>query len=382
MRLHKAVDGKSLFDRLQEKESGAANDSAPTPSPSFKDERREAERKALEFATKRKAQAEQYPNAAPSEYKEGFKPESTDQERVIETASKTLKKYLHDIKMGGGIELQVDDFRATDSHNDVVDHSLITDKALISFAAKFATPKQKYKLAKFVVSYDYSSDKRAVVEDVFYDKNDTEYQLTSENLDNFLKEAEVEVMPENREMPLALYDYESERFEVLETPQNTDKVVARLKAEGFVVNKEYVDACHDPKQFGRMCYTALVPSKDLDAFKKIAMAASDDEWFNRSLENGKYDENRDKKVWPERALETGNYDTKKDQGDNWPNRALEGGKEGGKDYGSPYGSEAKMLAADARKKRQAAVKEALDKKEAKENEDILKKLDELTDLCK
>jgi len=282
------------------------------------------------------------------------------------------------LRCGGGLELTLDEFRSSKSHRDMVDNSIINDAAHISFEASFATPHKNKKTAKFVVAYDYDNDKSYNVEPIFFDQNESEYELTSENLENFLKNAESEIMPENKEIPLVCYNYEHEGYETIETPEATDKVVARLKANGFNVEKKYIDACYGPKEFGKVCYEAVVASKDMTAFKKMATAVPDSEWFDRSLEKGGH--KAGDKDWTERAMEGGSY-TKKGEGDSWPDRALEGGKEGkSKDYGNPYGTDAKMMSADARKRREA-VKKALAKKD-KDTKDILSRIDELDNLLK
>lgn len=367
---------KSSLDTYLNQVSGESTDNSPT----LKDERREAEKKAVDFNNMRKAQVEAFPNAAPSEYKEGFRDEVSDEPQLVEKASKTLKDYLNrDLRCGGGVEITLDEFRSGKSRRDMVDNSIINDSALISFTASFATPTKNKRVAKFVVAYDYNNDKKYSVEPIFFDQNESEYELSSENLEQFLKNAESEIMPENKEIPLVCYNYEHEGYETIETPESTDKVVARLKANGFNINKTYIDACYGPKEYGKICYEAVVPSKDMAAFKKIATAVPDSEWFDRSLEKGGHKGGSEK--WTERALESGSY-SKKGEGDSWPERALEGGKEGkGKDYGNPYGSDAKMMAADASKKRREAVKKALDKKD-NTKKDILTRIDELDNLTK
>lgn len=351
MRLTKALDGKSMLDRFMEKNS------TPEPktieaSKSFADERVEAERKAIEHENKRKLNAEKFPNVGNAELKEGFKLEATDKDKVVVAASNMLKKHLGSLVGKGGFDLDLDDVRVKKSHNDVVDDSLVTDEALISFAAKFTLPgTRNTRTAKFVVSYNESDDTPFKVESNFFDENDSEYVLNSDNLSNFLK-AEKETMA-NSEKPLIFYNYDLDTYEVVNTPSNTDAVVAKLKAEGYNINTEWIDACHDPKNFGKLCYVAAVEHKDVDNFKKLASAVPDNKWFDRTLEKGDYDTKKDQKDWPDRALETGSYD-KKGAGDKWPERALEGGKEGdSSDYGNPYPTDAKMLSADASKKVEA-----------------------------
>lgn len=360
MRIVKSANYIPLIDRIL----GSKEEKSPSKGSTFLDERKELEKQAVKHEMERKAQSEKYPNLQ-VEAKPDRKNIVSDEDRVSTKAAECLTNKLAELggkrkptkkqlaRRGGlaGVEVELSEFRSVDSHNDVMDDSIVTDKALLSFAAKFQLPGiGKYKIAKFVVSYTEKNDSPFNVESNFYDENENEYLLTSENLDNFLANTESEsVKKANKEAPLAYLNAdagETGAFEVVETVESSDKVAARLNESGFVTTKEWIDTCHDPANFGKLCWLVQVPLNKVAEFKKIA-AMSDDDWFNRGKEQSfkKSDTH-----WDDRALQSGSKYDKKEykKKDEWVDRAEEPGGHG--NHGNPYNSESKMLFADGSKK--------------------------------
>lgn len=352
---------KSFLDRYHNRNQ--KSNQVNTQSETFKEERKRLESEAVKYQKARKATKSKVQDVGNKVYKEGYWKGADRQDRIVNEASNTLRDRLQDLCGKGGVSINLDEVRSLKAHKDVIDESNVLDEALISFDVDFTTPRGK-KSAKLVVSYKEANDKKSrfAVENSFFDNCENEYELNHENLGKFLTESKVE--SKVKETPIAYFNYDVETFEVIDAPANTDKVAARLTSKGFKVERRYVDACYDPNHFGKICYVVQVGTdkNKVAAFKKI-VSMSDDEWTNRGEEQSFKARNPE---FNDRSLETGSYTKKED----WVNRSLEGGKEGNRNYGNPYGNEAKMLASDARKK------------QASKQNDILKDISELEELCK
>jgi len=370
--------GQSTLERYMNKKAGKETETKQPEAKTFIEERQEAERKAVEHDMKRQAQKEKFANGTPHEFAGYHKDDVTDHDRVVAGAFKTLKAHIDKLIGKGGYDMDVDEFRSRKSHRDIADDSEVTEQALISFDVKFAlAAHKKHKTAKFVVSFKAEADEQYSVENSFYDSNESEYALTSSNLENFLS-AEQNMNEETKEQPLAFYNVEFDGYEVVDTAEPTDKVVARLRSNGFKVEREWIDACYDPKQFGRLCYVAQVPLGQDKEFKKMA-SMSDDDWTSRSHEKSWKHKDQE---WNDRALEKeGDYGKMPlDKDETWFNRADE--KKGSGNYGDPYAG-GKALYVDSNKKedRKEAVKKVLEARQKTEKE-TTSALEQLENLMK
>jgi hypothetical protein len=342
-----------------------------TPSLTFKEEQRQKEEQAVAFEQGRKAQASKFPNATVSnEQHPGFKAEITDAPRLINKASNLVDEMVTDLVGKGGFTVELDEFREIKSHKDIKDHSTVNDEAIIAFKVDFTVPGSKIKTAKLLVSHKLNSDTPLKVESVFYDNDNKEHELSSVVLTAFLEnKMENTVKMANVEKPLAWFNPELGNYELVQLGSTSVKVASRLAASGFEVTSRWVDTCHGPKTFGKVCNVVEVPLDRKDEFCKIA-AWSDDEWVNRTNEKS-YKDGKDlskDENWVDRAQEKAGYDKpdlKKDS--NWVDRAQEKGPKG-----NPYNTEGKMMAAGS--KDEAALagvrKEAVNKALASTNSDL------------
>lgn len=382
MRQVKSSRYTKFLDRYASKELAPSTDSTSTPT--LSDERVALEAQAIEYEKNRKEQASKFPTLAPSEPKKAFVQEVTDYENIKNKATIALKSKIADLVGKGGFELSVNEFRPTKTTKATVGDETYTDNALILFDASFAVPGPSgaNKIAKFVVSYDVNSDENYTVANEFYDKNESEYVLTSDNLNKFLETKEIAVSA-NKDLPVVWYDPTVETYVPVNTVSATEKVAARLQAKGFKVEKEYIDACYDPHQFGRLCWLVKVPMARVAEFKKLA-GMKDDEWFDRAGEDGRTSPVKEKdyksgEAWADRALEKSGYDEKKyKDGKAWSERALQTGE-----AGNPYSSEMKMMVAGAKSvdsKKEEMVKNALGVDKTESIKDNIKKLENLLGL--
>ena len=318
-----------------------------TPSLTIKEEKRVKEDEAVAFEQKRKATAAKYPNISVSAEKHpGFKAEITDAPRLIKEAADALEERVIDLVGKGGFEIELNEFRDIKSHKDIKDHSTVNDEAVIAFKVDFVTPGSKVRTANMFVTHKLSNDEPLKVEAVFYDGENKEHELSSEVLKAFLEnKMENTVKMASVDKPLAWFNPEAEGYQLVESASASAKVVARLKASGFEVTSQWIDTCHGPKTFGKICNVVDVPMERNAEFKQIA-AWSDEEWVNRASEKS-YKDNKDMSKdenWVNRADEKAGYkeqDLKKDSA--WVDRALEKGP-----TGNPYGTEAKMMAAGSK----------------------------------
>ncbi len=349
----------------------------------FKEARQVAEKDSVEFEQKRKVEASKCPNVATSaETVTPFNPKGSDEDKIVKEAVKTLVNHISDLfgnkrangKMAG-CDVSPEETRITASHRDIKDDSHITEKAHFAFSAKFTLPgTNQYKVAKFIVSYDHKEHDKYKVANVFYDENLNEFGLTTANLESFLK-SENNVKKVASEKQLVWFNPENDRIEAVQTTESTTKVAARLRSAGYKVDDNYwVDACHDPRKFGKICVLAKVDIAQASDFKRIAVM-SDDEWVNRAGENGKdNDKKMDSKEWVDRTQEKGSYghkDYKKD--DQWVNRTQEKGND------NAYPTEKSILMADASKK-DAPV--TASKEEPKKPESLLETIENVEKLFK
>jgi hypothetical protein len=337
----------------------------------------EQEEADVKFSTMRRASKEAFPNS-PKGLGETFKEEVSDTDAVVKQAAKLLKKTLDnkDLLGQGGYSIAYNDFICQAQHNSVVDDSVITDKSLIGFEVSFMTPSSNARrIAKFIVEHDENADfadERLCVAKKFYDEDENEYVLSQKNLEKFLSGEDRVMAKKNAEQPLAYFDAEADTLLSVDAPAGTAVVAKRLQDAGFSVHEEYIDACHGPKTFGRICFMVDVPVGKTAEMQKIAVM-SNDEWFKRGTDGGKdagADLNKEE-AWFGRGKEQGGYTkrTETESKETWPNRAEEKGKE------NPYSTEAKMLASDAMKKTAAK-----DLKTAQK--DAQSALQELNDLIK
>lgn len=358
--MRRSANAKSFKDIYMTKN---AEKFGPAVDPTFEDERRVAEDKAVAYENGRKAQASKFPNASVStEEHPGYMEEVSDEPKLVEKASKFLKVELGKLVGRGGFTIEHEETRVIKGHKDTVDSSKITDTAMMAFNVKFELPGlNKSKIAKFAVSFDEKGDDRFKLEGKFLDANDKDYDLNSKNLEDFLN-TENSVKIAKSEKPLVWFNHDVETFESVPTMESTEKVATRLKGAGYDIDPlYYVDACYDPKQFGRNCYLVKVPMNKEGEFKRIA-AMSDDEWINRGLETERVAPYKVPQTeWPDRALEPSGkgggdgytaYD-KKDykKGDEWVNRTEDKGEKG-----NPYNTAEKMMRDESRKD---AVKNAI-----------------------
>ncbi len=343
-----------------------------TPSLTFKEEQRQKEEQAVAFEQGRKAQASKFPNATVSAEKHpGYKAEITDAPRLINKASNLVDAMVADLVGKGGFTVNLDEFREIKSHKDIKDHSTVNDEALIAFKVDFVVPGSKVKTAKLIVSHKLNADTPLKVESVFYDNDNKEHELSSVVLTAFLEnKMENTVKMANVEKPLAWFNPEVENYELVPHSSATVKVASRLTASGFEITSRWVDTCHGPKLFGKVCNVVEVPLDRKDEFLKIA-AWSDDEWVNRASEKS-YKENKDMSKdenWVNRAEEKAGYPEQNLEKDsNWVDRTLEKGPKG-----NPYNTEAKMMAAGAAKDEAALAgvrKEAVNKALASTNDTL------------
>lgn len=354
----------------------------------YEQERLDAEKAAVDFDMKRKAQAENYPKIeVSSESHPGTTTEFNDQEGIVEKAAKHLKAEIGRMVGRGGFTIDVDEFRALKAHADKVDSTKHTDTALVSFDVNFTLPGVKsYKLARFAVSFDGNRDKPYKVEERFLDANDKNYTLTAETLKDFLMEKEMRSAKKS-DKPVVWFNPETGdtgTFEAMKTVVASDKIIGRLAGEGFEVDSNfYVDACYDPNTFGRVCHLVAVPMDRTADFKKIC-GFTDEEWINRGSEKLYKQPKTD---WVDRALEkntdmslsTPGMDYNKPNyknPDEWVART-----ENKDSKENPYGKGAGMMKDDALHPdlRKEAVKKALAEKvpETLSTLDKLNKLDEL-----
>lgn len=382
MKLVKSSNHKSWIEMVLNKNAEKSTDLT------FNEERIAAENQAVDFEQKRKAQASKFPSLASSEEnKPGFRAEVTDENKVIEAASRILIDRISELfgkkrnarnkqrkASMAGVELSPEEFRTIEAHKDIVDGSKIHDKALISFAIKFTLPGlNKFKTAKFVVSYDENSDNKFTVGDRFYDEKLNEYELTTANLEKFLTDAENETVKKaSSEKPLVWFNPVEDKIQAVPV-ESSSKIASRLKSAGFDVDENYwVDRCYG-MNWGKICVFASVPMNRVAEFEKIA-AWSDEEWKNRGGEKGK--EAKDKGMpgekWVGRTDEKGSYDHMElDKGEKWVGRTQEKGP------ANPYGSEAKIMQSGTKSTKEIVAESLKDANKPAATETILDRLENL-----
>lgn len=356
--MRRSANSQSFYDLFLNKNKEKLT---PVVDPTFSDEREAATAKAVEHENYRKAQAEKYPKVTVSnENHPGFMEEATDEPKLVEKASRFLKEEIGELVGRGGFIVDFEELRSIKAHKDTIDDSKITDNAMMAFAVRFELPGlSKFKTVKFAVSYDGSRDEKFVLENRFLDVNDKDYTLTSASLKDFLTKMEnSEVKTAKSEKPLAWFNPnigEMGVYESISTVESSEKVASRLKTAGYDIDPLfYIDACYDPKEFGRNCFLVKVPMNKEAEFKKIA-AMSDDEWINRGIESERVAPYKVPKTeWVDRGIEpagtsksdefTG-YD-KKDYKKNqdWMDRTEDKGSKG-----NPYNTAEKMMRDESRK---------------------------------
>lgn len=355
------------------------------PSLTMKEEMKAKEEDAVTFAQKRKVSAALYPNATVSaENHPGFKAEITDAHKLTAQASEVLTEHISDLVGTGGFSVEVDEFRDIKSHKDLKDHSLVNDEAIIAFSVDFEVAGGKHKTARMLVSHKYTDDVPLKVEASFYDTADRQYDLNSNILEAFLaNKMENTIKMASTEKPLAWFNPKHENYEVVKSASGSAKVAARLKASGFEVrDNAWIDTCHGPKTFGRICTVVEVPMDRESEFLKIA-AWSDDEWVNRAKEKS-YKDSKDlgkDEAWVDRAKEKAGYDKKNLKEDStWVDRALD--KDSSK---NPYTTEAKMMNTGAKKDEEVLEgvrKEAVAKSLASTGDTLANMVSEIDNLIK
>lgn len=278
-----------------------------------------------------------------------FKPQFNDHDTIVKNAEVVLKKYIKSNLGAGGVEIDLEEFKPVETHDSYTDSTKYTDKALVAFACKFGLPgTSNTRTARLVVAYDEKADDKYTLETKFFDLNDQEYELRVANLTTFLAGRDE---MKSAEKPLAYFNAEIGAYDVVETSEPTSVVVARLQSEGIEVVPTWIDTCHNPEKFGRVCHLAKIPASKTESFLKIANM-SEEEWYNRADEDNR--DAREKmqdldktEVWYDRAAEKGNYKKPNfDKPENWYNR-------GGEDVNNaknPYNTEVKQLFAGGKKK--------------------------------
>lgn len=365
--------------------------SAARSNKTMAEERMDAARQAAEHKANATQWSSKWVNAPAGEPARVYTARGNDEDRIIKEAADVLTVHISDLfgnkiarntrrkkagtKRIAGQEVIFDEFRKEASHEDKADFSNVTDKALVSFAIKFATG-TGYKTAKFIVAYDSKADEPYSVTPKFYDESETEYELTLDNLNKFLSATEKSAV-KTREKPIVYHNAKYGTYEIVNLSEPSAKIASRLASAGFNVEDNFwVDKCRGP-EFGRLCYRVDVDPDQADHFLKIA-AMPDKEWADRAgeeLRSAPYKTPNFQKSpeWADRAKEREGY-TSPDlkDGQKWVDRALEKGPDG-----NPYDTEAKMLASDASKKENLdKAKQTLEnKREA--SKDVLNSLDEL-----
>lgn len=316
------------------------------PDLTSKQVRAKLENEAVAFEQKEKEKKEFLKFASKplsNETHPGFKTEMTDEHIIVEDAAKELIAFISDLdnpshskkhrnskKHKAGIDISKEEFRSVKSHNDLSDNSVVTDKAHVAFNVNFELPGlNKFKTAKFIVSYDLNSDVQYKVEDIFYGEDLQEYPLNSETLNNYMN-TETDMKTAKADKMVVWFNAETGAYEDYPIVASCKDVTARLASLGFSVDQSYwMDSCHNPHKFGKVVAFVDVPLNRVDEFKKTA-SMKDDEWVNRGSENGKADKSKDMSgdAWVNRTEEKKGYEHKDfKKGDQWVNRTDEKGPE-------------------------------------------------------